>query len=294
MPGEPSLPDSATSKAWTFGAMARMPRVPHARDKLILWILGFHADASGRAWPGTARLCHETGFSRSAVSESLSRLERAGLIEVLDRNAPGRSRVYQMCFQPLPRLPWAFGSRRGQPDVEHVATSGHVQAAADDLTRRHFALDMSSLRYTPIEKEEKEEATPSPTLAPASAPARRDSSSSRDERSVSPRTPDNENDVSHAPVASADISKGDENEHLSFATRMGQGDTPCTPEDDKPSWRMAADADLAAAVNDLPWADADSEMYPEDRETAMAVARGIKRAGLAGLAKAEVPDVSTR
>lgn len=297
MPRDVSLPASATSKDWTFGAMGALRRVPHARDKLMLWILGFHADASGRAWPSIARLCAETGFSRSAVSESLNRLERGGWITVVKREAPDRPRTYEMGFAPQFRLPVVFGlsrSRHGQR--ERVATSGHVEAAIFEPTCSHFDADVSSLPDAPIEKEKKEpEATPSPTLAPASAPAGRgDSLSSRDEQAVSPRTPDNRNDEAPAPVASAGISESDENEHLSSATRMGQGDTPCTPEDDKPSWRMAADADLAAAVNDLPWADSDSEMYPEDREMAFAVARGIKRAGLAGLAKAEVPDVSTR
>lgn len=55
---------------------------PQAADKLALWALAHHAEVKTlRAWPSVAAICAFTGLKRKVVLASVSRLERAGLIE---------------------------------------------------------------------------------------------------------------------------------------------------------------------------------------------------------------------
>jgi hypothetical protein len=133
----PAAPEPKGAAA-TFDALAAIRAIRDARgqktDKAVLLMLVSRSNRLGVSFPTVAKLAHDVGTSERDVQRSLSRLHRAGLLEVL--RTPQKSNIYQLSLDALrnPRR-WAVlggvidGDRHGDPIPR--PTSGEAADTTD-------------------------------------------------------------------------------------------------------------------------------------------------------------------
>ena len=59
-------------------------------QKMLLTVLADRANEDGECWPGQASLAKRCSLSERAVRDNLSKLEKLGLVEVINRRVNGR------------------------------------------------------------------------------------------------------------------------------------------------------------------------------------------------------------
>src|SRR5579859_3251738 len=81
----------------SLSLMRRVLANSKAREgaRLTLLLLAYHADDSGKAWPGLELLARETGLSRRGLLDALARLERSGELTIEHGRGRGRHNVYR-------------------------------------------------------------------------------------------------------------------------------------------------------------------------------------------------------
>jgi predicted NBD/HSP70 family sugar kinase len=87
-----------------------------------------------------AQLARDSGLSKPTVSQALGNLERAGLVRVVGRSAPGRGRT-AVLYEPDPTAAYVVGVDIGREYVRVAAAdlAGHVVARDDARNRARSA-----------------------------------------------------------------------------------------------------------------------------------------------------------
>lgn len=63
---------------------------------LVLWMIAYHANASGESWPSIATLVKETRLSRRSVQYAVARLVASGELLINKTEAPHKPRTYSL------------------------------------------------------------------------------------------------------------------------------------------------------------------------------------------------------